>query len=231
MSKGMASHKIQCLNLYSKDPSNSEERATKRAKIEDNAHEVRDALLDKTEKTLHKLMELIGDGEPRLWLTADIGALNVNDSMKFSRFNEALANKMDVNDDTNKNFIDQVLLLCCQKLPQYVARIFKYRASVLRRFFEDDTMRVRKWFNHFKFSGNNLFGAVGLEKYLFEHREEYWSRLRWIGKRDVPPCVAVHKKNLFLELDVVTAVQMLADDDDKFWSSPQFQEDLESGML
>lgn len=75
--------------------------------------------------------------------------------------------------------------------------------KLFQRFFRDDDERAAKWFQHFKFSGENEYGAVALERYLFDARNDLWEKLRWNGKRDVTPCVAVQKKNLLMELDVL----------------------------
>jgi hypothetical protein len=215
----------QHLSLYSTSPANF---GTDRS----SAVKQRELLLSKLETVLTNLIIGTGSGmgaEARLWLTSDISLLSVAEDLKFARYQEVLFKKMKVEDSSNTKFIEQALLLCCQRLPTQVAKIFKHKGSIFRRFFEEDKSRIRNWFNHFKFSGDHQYGAVGLEKYLFDFRDEYWSKLRWIGRRDVPPCVAVHKRNLFLELDVLAVVEMLADEDDKFWYSTQFQDDLESG--
>ncbi len=52
-------------------------------------------------------------------------------------------------------------------------------------------------------------------------------------RRDVPPCIAIQKKNLLLELDLVDTLQQVSKvdptDSQNFWCCDYFKESLASG--
>jgi hypothetical protein len=74
-------------------------------------------------------------------------------------------------------------------------------------------------------------------------RDEIWENLRWqgnksdhlrltsVGRRDVPPCIAIQKKNLLMELDTVRTLEMLSQDRSResFWESDFFKDSLVTG--
>lgn len=86
-----------------------------------------------------------------------------------------------------------------------------------------------------RFSGKNELGALALEQYLFLHRDSLWEKLHWTGKRPVPPCVAIQKKNLLMELDLLRTIKFLATekphDRASFWESDYFKECLHDGTF
>eukprot|EP00026_Physarum_polycephalum_P008469 Phypoly_transcript_08556.p1 GENE.Phypoly_transcript_08556~~Phypoly_transcript_08556.p1 ORF type:complete len:467 (+),score=88.69 Phypoly_transcript_08556:94-1494(+) len=196
----------------------------------DEGYQIRETLLKKVEQFLttnthsHKHGGISDKTEMKMWLVDTIA--NLDDSGDIhARLEETANNKIE---GYEKEFIHQVLLLACHAQPKEVAKVLMYDGRIFQRFFRNDDDRAVKWFQHFKFSGENEYGALALERYLFDSRDELWEKLQWNGKQNVTPCVAVQKRNLLLELDVQHAVDMLVHEDD-FWTSRYFQESLVSG--
>lgn len=214
--------------------------------------------LQRVENTLRALLLSTQEGratereELKLWLIKAIAGLKVDEKTKSRKFLQALEG------NPNSLFVKQMILFACQRKPQEVAELFqKRRLLFLRDFFLARPALIPRWFG-FQFSGRNEHGALALEKFLFTYRDSVWGQVHWRGKRSVPPPVAIQKKNLLMEIDVVKTLYALVDlpalkpqaprdygeDSDEesnriappppqpqktFWESDFFKESLESG--
>jgi hypothetical protein len=131
-------------------------------------------------------------------------------------------------------FTEQLILFALVKTPSTFAPIIQERSSIFRDFFSFDVHRISAWFS-FKFSGKNEFGALALEQYLFMYRDAVWPSLSWQGRRDVPPCIAIQKRNMLLELDLVKTINQLAEEEPldrpNFFESDFFKQSLASGAF
>jgi hypothetical protein len=102
--------------------------------------------------------------------------------------------------------VDASRALCAllvETRPAEVASLFADDGELWRAFFKDNDARIRAFFGHFHFDGRHELGARPLEKYLMERRDEYWSNLRWLGKRGVPPWIAARNPQHYLVCVVV----------------------------
>jgi len=194
-------------------------------------YQERELLLDTVDHLVRTIIlhdkGAVGPLELRMWLFNEISLLTVDQDTKRARLHHI----MDTKYEEDSPFMQQLLLIACQKHPREVMQILLHKGSIFRDFFRDNPERIEKWFHHFKFNGKNKLGALALERFLFDAREDVWAKLRWSGKRDIPPCVVVQKKNLFLQMDVTHAVQMLAEEEEDFWTSIHFQDSIASGDI
>lgn len=86
----------------------------------------------------------------------------------------------------------------------------------------------RYWFAHFHMKSPAEYGAVPLQWYLLRERNSLWEKLKWTQSRKNPPGLVAKSPYLFMELDVVAAVELLRDRMD-FWDGYLFRESLRGG--
>lgn len=111
--------------------------------------------------------------------------------------------------DVGLDYIQQLLLFVCHNQKKEVAGILRNNADLFRDFFLSDDSKLVNWFS-FRFSGKNEHGGLALEQWLFYYRDVVWDKLRWTGKRSVPPVIAIQKKNMLLELDLVFCLRKMS---------------------
>lgn len=119
-------------------------------------------------------------------------------------------------------------IMLCDDAPLAVADLVRHNVALLRRLFADQSIdsnrlsqRVNAFFANFEWNGQHRLGSEPLARFLMLHRDRCWSRLQWLGnRRGVPPPVAAHKPQSFLQLDALHAVATLLRDDDSFWRFP-----------
>lgn len=159
------------------------------------------------------------EDELKLWLIKSISSLQVKEETKLRKFMKPFykmtenSRKWKTSEKDYSRYIQQTLVFICQNHPTEVATLLANHHSQLREFFTSDESRMLKWFS-FEFSGKNERGGLALEQWLFFNREAVWDKLRWTGKRNVPPVIAIQKKNMLLELDLIHLLTTIS----KFYS-------------
>lgn len=149
------------------------------------------------------------------WHLASTRALSVN----VNQFVPRVLSYCAAHDDV----VRALAAMLCDERARNVAHLLRHDSALMRRFFTDPSapQRVAAFFANFEWTGQHRLGSEPLARFLMLHRNRLWSRLQWLGnKRGVPPPVAAHKPQSFLQLDALHAVATLLRDDDEFWRFP-----------
>lgn len=68
---------------------------------------------------------------------------------------------------------------------------------------------------------------MALEQYLFFHRDKIWAKLKWTGKRNIPPVIAIYRKSLLLELDLLHALLVVSQDPERIQRELELEDEIE----
>lgn len=166
-----------------------------------------------------------------MWVINTVSNFHVDKETKYRKFRVLL----DKNFKTK--FTEQLIQFAMHKAPQKLAIVLEEDSELFKKFFIGNKKRIPQWFSFtFRYdsrniakvcSGKNEHGAFALEQYLFANRDTIWEKLPWQGKRGVTPVVAIQKKNLLMELDLVKTLELLCfekpPDRLGFWESEVFK--------